>query len=277
MQIIRQADPLRTVIAGWRRDGARVALVPTMGALHDGHMALLARARALADRVVVSLFVNPRQFGAGEDLARYPRDEARDAALLTAGGCDLLWAPSVEAVYPAGFATTVSIAGFERLEGAVRPGHFDGVATVVAKLFGQVRPDIALFGEKDFQQLALIRRLAADLDLGVEIVAVETVRDADGLALSSRNAYLTPTERAAAAALPRALAAVAAAIAGGAEVAGALAAGRRQLVAAGFAPPDYFELVDAAGLAPLDRLVRPARLVAAARLGTTRLIDNLAV
>lgn len=277
MQIIRQPDALRTVIAGWRRDGARVALVPTMGALHDGHMALLERARALADRVVVSLFVNPRQFGAGEDLARYPRDEAGDAALLTAGGCDLLWAPPVEAIYPAAFATTVSVAGFERLEGALRPGHFDGVATVVAKLFGQVRPDIALFGEKDFQQLALVRRLAADLDLGVEIVAVATVRDPDGLALSSRNAYLTPVERAAAAALPRALSDAAAAVAGGADVAAALAAGRRQLVDAGFSPPDYFELVDEASLAPLSVLARPARLLAAARLGTTRLIDNLAV
>jgi len=277
MQIIRQPDPLRTVIAGWRRDGARIALVPTMGALHDGHMALLARARALADRVVVSLFVNPRQFGAGEDLARYPRDEARDVALLTAGGCDLLWAPAVAAVYPTGFATTVSVAGFERLEGAVRPGHFDGVATVVAKLFGQVRPDLALFGEKDFQQLALVRRLAADLDLGVDIIAVATVRDADGLALSSRNAFLTPAERAAAAALPRALSAAAAAIAGGAEVAGTLAAGRQQLVAAGFSPPDYFELIDDATLAPLATLIRPARLVAAARLGMTRLIDNLPV
>lgn len=273
---MRDVASLRETISGWRAGGERVALVPTMGALHAGHLALVAVARARAARVVASIFVNPRQFGAGEDLERYPRREAADAKALGEAGCDLLWAPPVEAMYPAGFATNVAVAGVsEPLDGAARPGHFDGVATVVAKLFNQVRPDVAVFGEKDFQQLAVIRRLNADLDFGIEIVGAPTQRDDDGLALSSRNAYLAPADRAAAVALPRALGVAAKAIAGGGDPQAALAKARAGLEAAGFAV-DYVELVDAATLgAPAPGSAR--RLLAAARIGGTRLIDNVAV
>jgi pantoate--beta-alanine ligase len=278
VQIIRERDALRRAVAVLRGDGGAVALVPTMGALHAGHITLVGEARRRAPHVVASIFVNPTQFGANEDLATYPRREAEDAAMLEAAGCALLWAPGVEAMYPAGFATTVSVAGVsEGLCGAVRPGHFDGVATVVAKLLGQVRPDLALFGEKDYQQLAVIRRMAADLDLGVEIIGVPTVREPDGLALSSRNAYLSEAERNAARALPEALGAAAAAIAAGAPVAPALNQARARLAAAGFDPIDYVELRSADTLESLSRLDRPARLLAAARLGRTRLIDNLPV
>jgi len=278
VQIIREGDALRRAVAALRGDGGAVALVPTMGALHAGHMSLVAEARRRAPHLVASIFVNPAQFGPNEDLAAYPRREAEDAAMLEAAGCDLLWAPGVEAMYPAGFATTVSVAGLsEGLCGAVRPGHFDGVATIVAKLLGQVRPDIALFGEKDYQQLAVIRRMAADLDLGVGIVGVPTVREPDGLALSSRNAFLSAQERTAARALPEALSAAARAIAAGSPVAPALDQARARLVAAGFDRIDYVELRAADTLEPLATLDRPARLLAAARLGRTRLIDNLPV
>lgn len=276
MQTIRRVEELRTAIAAFRGEGDGIALVPTMGALHAGHLALVAEAKLAARRVVVSIFVNPRQFGPNEDLDRYPRREAADARLLKDAGVDLLWAPDGDAMYPAGFATNVSVAGVsEGLDGAARPGHFDGVATVVAKLFNQVRPDVALFGEKDFQQLAVIRRMVADLDMAVEIRAVPTQRDDDGLALSSRNAYLLPEERAAAVALPRALGVAAAAIARGGATDDALDAARASLEAAGFAI-DYVTLVDAETLDdPLPD--RPRRLLAAARLGNTRLIDNIAV
>ena len=277
MQIVRDVAALRNAVAALRRGGGTVALVPTMGALHAGHMALIDEARRRASHVVASIFVNPTQFGANEDLASYPRREAEDAAMLEQAGCALLWAPSVEAMYPEGFATSITVSGVsEGLCGAARPGHFDGVATVVAKLFSQVRPDVALFGEKDYQQLAVIRRMAADLDLPVEIVGVPTQRDADGLALSSRNAYLSPAEREAAVALPRALHEAAAAIRARGEVAAALAQARALLEAAGF-EPEYVELRDADSLAPVARLERPARLLAAARLGRTRLIDNVPV
>ncbi len=267
---------LRETIASWRGAGERIALVPTMGALHDGHMALVEAARRQAARVMVSIFVNPMQFGAGEDLARYPRREAADTRMLTAAGVDALWLPDVETMYPAGFATTISVAGVsEGLDGAARPGHFDGVATVVAKLFHQVAPDVALFGEKDYQQLAVIRRLTSDLNLDIEIVGIGTQRDDDGLALSSRNIYLLPEERQAAVALPRALGVAAATIERGGDAAAALAQARTTLTNAGFVV-DYVELVDAETLG-VPSPARPMRLLAAAKLGTTRLIDNIAV
>ncbi len=277
MQLIRRRDALEAALGALRQSSATVALVPTMGALHDGHMALVAEARRRADRIVASIFVNPRQFGANEDLATYPRREPADAAILAAAGCDLLWAPAPEEMYPFGFATTVSVAGLgDELDGAARPGHFDGVATVVAKLLAQVRPDVALFGEKDWQQLMIVRRMAADLDLGVAIVGVPTVRDDHGLALSSRNAYLAEDELRIARTFPRALGEAAAALGGGADVAATLAAAHERLRAEGF-DVDYVALRDTATFAPVDRLVAPARLLAAARIGRTRLIDNFAV
>lgn len=276
MQTIRQLDLLRSGIADLRRDGSRVALVPTMGALHGGHMALIEAAKRPGTRVVASIFVNPRQFGPNEDLSRYPRKETADTRMLNEAGCDLLWMPPVETMYPAGFATNITVAGVsEGLDGASRPGHFDGVATVVTKLFNQVRPDIAYFGDKDFQQLAVIRRMVADLDMGIEIIGVPTQREDDGLALSSRNIYLDEAERAKAVALPRALGVAARAIHKGENVDGALAAAREMLIAAGFTI-DYVELIDAETLGTADA-ARPRRLIAAARLGSTRLIDNLAV
>jgi pantoate--beta-alanine ligase len=283
VQIIRELALLREAIASLRNGGKggggnRIALVPTMGALHDGHLALIDEARARADHVVASIFVNPRQFGANEDLDNYPRQEARDVALLTARGCDLLWSPGVEEVYPQGFATSISVSGVsEGLCGGARPGHFDGVATVVAKLFNQVRPDVAVFGEKDYQQLAVIRRMARDLDFDIEIVGVPTKRDADGLALSSRNAYLTGEERQAALALPRALEQAAGRISGGGDVGAALDEARASLAAAGFDPIDYVELRDAETLDLVTSAKRPARLLAAAKIGRTRLIDNIEV
>jgi pantoate--beta-alanine ligase len=274
---VRDLPALRQQLAVWRSEGARVALVPTMGALHAGHMALIEAARRPGTRIVASIFVNPRQFGPSEDLARYPRREAADARLLSEGGCDLLWAPTVETMYPDGFATSVSVSGVsDGLDGAARPGHFDGVATVVTKLLGQVRPDIACFGEKDYQQLAVIRRLVADLDLDVEIVGVPTQRDDDGLALSSRNIYLDGDERARAVALPRTLGIAARAIGRGESPDAVLADAVAALTGAGF-DVDYVALADAKTLAPDPAPQRPRRLLAAARMGATRLIDNVAI
>lgn len=278
MQTIRQLKPLRKAITTLRAQGGRVALVPTMGALHAGHLALVAEARKRAEHVVVSIFVNPRQFGPNEDLAAYPRRAAKDSALLNEAGIAVLWMPDADVMYPAGYATNISVAGVsESLDGAARPGHFDGVATVVAKLFNQARPDVALFGEKDFQQLAVIRRMVADLDLGIEIVGVPTEREEDGLALSSRNVYLTPEERLQARALPRALGAAATAIETGGDVAEALAKAESALLENGFQSVDYVALCDAATLQPVASLERPARLLAAARIGAARLIDNVPV
>jgi pantoate--beta-alanine ligase len=278
MQIIRTIGDLDPALLPWREAGQTIALVPTMGALHAGHMALIEAAKNEADHVVASIFVNPLQFGPTEDLDRYPRQEAEDAALLEHHGCDLLWMPTASQLYPPGFATTVSVSGVsERWDGAARPGHFAGVATVVAKLFTAARPDLAFFGEKDFQQLAVIRRMAADLGLGVAIRGVPTVRDADGLALSSRNAYLTTDERARALMLPQSLEQAREAILGGKPVEVALDNAKRKLSSAGFGRIDYFALVDSATLEPLDAPSGEMRLIAAATIGTTRLIDNISV
>ncbi|HWL47782.1 MAG TPA: pantoate--beta-alanine ligase [Sphingomonadaceae bacterium] len=278
MQIVRDLVALRDAVAALRAEGDAIALVPTMGALHAGHMALIEEGKARAGAVVASIFVNPTQFGPNEDLDAYPRREASDARMLEHAGCRLLWAPAVEEMYPEGFATSIRVGGLaERLDGESRPGHFDAVATVVAKLFHQVRPDLALFGEKDYQQLAVIRRLVRDLDIAIEIVGVPTQRDDDGLALSSRNAYLTEEERAAARALPRALGEAAAALARGEPVGKTLALARRRLAEAGFDPIDYVALCDAHTLRPVTRLSGEARLLAAARMGRARLIDNLPV
>ena len=276
--IVRTVAELRARIAAWRGVNTRIALVPTMGALHAGHLSLLTQARQSADRVIASIFINPAQFGPNEDLDRYPRDEAGDAAKLTATGCDLLFAPTVAEMYPDGFATTVAVGRLaDRLCGAARPGHFDGVATVVTKLLLQVTPDVAWFGEKDWQQLAIIRRLARDLDLTTEIAAGAIIRDCDGLALSSRNVYLSIDERGRALALPQALLAARDRLLTGAPVAATLAAAETSLRAAGFGPVDYVALSGADDLEPMTAVGRPARLLAAAWLGGTRLIDNLAV
>lgn len=255
-----------------------LALVPTMGALHAGHLKLVEEAKARADRVAVSIFVNPLQFGPGEDLHRYPRQEEQDLAALEAAGVDLVWLPRVHDLYPEGFVTRIVVPGVsDRWEGEARPGHFDGVATVVAKLLVAVMPGVALFGEKDFQQLAVIRRMSADLGLPVSIEAVGTVRDADGLALSSRNAYLSADERSRAVALPEALQRARDGIRSGRPIEESLRDGRAALSASGFDPIDYFALVDAGTLEPLAEPAGEMRLIAAARIGSTRLIDNLAV
>jgi pantoate--beta-alanine ligase len=269
---------LRQAVEGWRRQGLRVALVPTMGALHDGHLILVRRGLELADRVIASIFVNPTQFGPNEDFAAYPRRLAEDALLLAGAGAHGIYAPTVAEMYPTGAATTVTVAGVsEGLCGAARPGHFAGVATVVAKLLLQARPDVALFGEKDYQQLQVIRRMVRDLDIGVTVVGVPTVREADGLAMSSRNAYLSAAERATAPLLYRTLSAMAERLAAGAPVDQQQAWGKEQLLGGGFAGVDYLEVRDAESLQPLARLDRPARILVAARLGRARLIDNLAV
>ena len=280
MQILRESIALRETTGAWRSAGERIALVPTMGALHAGHMALVDAARATAGKVIATIFVNPMQFGPTEDLARYPRQEEADFALLKAHGCDAVWLPTVEDLYPPGFATTVTVDRVsERWDGETRPGHFAGVATVVAKLLIAVAPDVALFGEKDFQQLAVIRRMVSDLGLPVEIIGVPIVRDADGLALSSRNAYLTPEQRVQALALPRALEEAQGSIESGEYILAStlLAVARAKLVESGFTTVDYLALVDADTLEPLDHAQGEMRLIAAATIGTTRLIDNIRV
>lgn len=280
MQTARELEVLRSAVAALRQDGASVALVPTMGALHEGHLTLVRRAREAADHVVASIFVNPRQFGPNEDLDAYPRQLERDSRLLEAEGVALLWAPSPQEVYPQGYATNISVAGVsEGLCGGDRPGHFDGVATVVCKLFNQVRPDMAFFGEKDWQQLAVIRRMARDLDLvqpHVDAIhGVGIVREADGLAMSSRNAYLTPEQRHNARHLPQAMQETIAMIRSGGPVGPELAKLVGTLEASGFDSVDYAELRDADSLAPLGADNGNARLFVAARIGGTRLIDNM--
>lgn len=282
MQTIASLDPLRTA-ADTLRDSGTLALVPTMGALHEGHLTLVREARRHADHVAVSIFVNPRQFGEGEDLDAYPRRMEEDAALLECEGVALLWAPTGQTMYPQGYATNISVAGVsEGLCGGDRPGHFDGVATVVCKLFNQVRPDMAFFGEKDWQQLAVIRRMARDLDLlcpHVDAIhAVPTVRESDGLAMSSRNAYLSDEERAQAGNLPRAMQAAIAVLKQGGDPAWVLEGLKEALLESGFASVDYAELRDAETLDPVPRVgARPARLLVAARIGPARLIDNMEV
>lgn len=282
MQTIDSIAPLRTAVDTLRATGT-LALVPTMGALHDGHLALVREAKRHADHVAASIFVNPRQFGEGEDLNAYPRRLEADAKLLEQEGVALLWAPTAQAMYPGGYATNISVAGVsEGLCGGDRPGHFDGVATVVCKLFNQVRPDLAFFGEKDWQQLAMIRRMARDLDLvrpHVDAIrGVPTVREADGLAMSSRNAYLSAEQRARAANLPRAMQAAIAVMNQGGDPGKVLAGLREALLEGGFGAVDYAELRDAETLEPLSRIgTRPARLLVAAQIGPARLIDNMGI
>ncbi|WP_404381313.1 pantoate--beta-alanine ligase [Caenispirillum salinarum] len=268
---------LREQVLAWRGEGLRVALVPTMGALHEGHMSLIRRAKMLADRVVVSVFVNPTQFGPNEDFGRYPRQLAQDRFKVGMAGGQLVYAPTVDEMYPAGFATTVSVTGVSSgLCGDARPGHFDGVATVVCKLLLQALPDVAVFGEKDWQQLAVIRRMATDLNVPVTIEGAPIVREMDGLAMSSRNAYLTDDERAVANHLYKTLKQIADDIDAGVDVGQACAWGIGELGRKGFAAVDYLEVRDAGTLEPVERVTRPARVLAAAFLGKTRLIDNVA-
>lgn len=280
LEIVRSVGDLRAVVAVWRRAGLRVALVPTMGALHEGHLSLVRLARTHAERVVASLFVNPKQFAANEDLGRYPRDEAGDAAKLAAVGCDLLFAPGPEQMYPADFSTSVNVDGVSApLEGEMRPHFFGGVATVVTKLLLQCGPDCAIFGEKDYQQLLVIKRLVRDLDMPIAIIPGPTVRESDGLAMSSRNAYLNERERTSAARLNVIMREAIVALEGGAPIASTEAEAVRALEAAGFSPVDYVSVRDAETLAKLPhaKVDRPARILAAAWLGATRLIDNMAV
>ncbi|HMN38953.1 MAG TPA: pantoate--beta-alanine ligase [Hyphomicrobium sp.] len=278
-KITRTLKDLRKIVGKWREKGERVALVPTMGALHAGHLTLVKLAAKKADRVVVSIFVNPTQFAPHEDLARYPRDEAGDVAKLHSAGCDLVWAPTVAEMYPEGFSTSVKPGSAAMaLEGEFRPHHFAGVATVCCKLFGQVMPDIAIFGEKDFQQLAVLRQMVRDLNLPLKLIGAPTKREKDGLALSSRNAYLSQKERAIAPALQAAIAELAAEVGKGVDIKSAIETAKRNVRNAGFSKIDYIAVADAETLDPVETLGgRPLRVLAAAWLGKTRLIDNVAV
>jgi pantoate--beta-alanine ligase len=278
LPVVRDIGALRGAVAGWRAQGERVGLVPTMGALHEGHLSLVRAAKHSCGRVVASLFVNPRQFSPSEDFERYPRDEAKDAGLLDAAGCDLLFAPERTTMYPPGFSTNVIVANVSApLEGEMRPHFFGGVATIVTKLLLQCGPDAAYFGEKDYQQLLVIKRLARDLDMPVEIVGGATVREHDGLAMSSRNAYLNAAERQVAGRLNFVLHDAIKALHAGAGVAATEAEAARHLTAAGFSSIDYVAVRDAETLAPIADLSAPARILAAAWIGKTRLIDNMAV
>ena len=276
--IIQTVSALRTQVAAWRAAGDRIGLVPTMGALHDGHLSLIRAALGRAQRVIVTLFVNPRQFNSPADYAAYPRTEVEDAGKVGAEGAHLLYAPLPEEVYPEGFSSTVAVAGLSKgLCGAFRPGHFDGVATVCTKLFLQTGADLAFFGEKDYQQLLLVRRLVRDLDIPIEIVGCPTVRDPDGLAMSSRNMRLSAVERGIAPALATALVRAAERLGAGEPVAPVLGETVAAIETGGFRKVEYLDLRSAEDLAPLDQLDRPARLLAAAWLGEVRLIDNVPV
>jgi pantoate--beta-alanine ligase len=277
VRVLRTVEQVQTALEPGRRRGRTVGLVPTMGALHEGHVSLIERARADCDVVVVSLFVNPSQFNESADLDRYPRREQRDRELAAAAGTDLLFSPAVDEIYPAGFSTSVEVLGLtDRLEGAVRgASHFRGVTTVVTKLLNIVSPDVAYFGQKDAQQAIVIRRMVEDLNMNVSIEACPTVREADGLAMSSRNAHLNPEERAQALAMPRALAAATAAVKDGELSADVLMATAREAMSAFGVEPEYIALVHPDTLDPITRLERPALLAIAARVGSTRLIDNL--
>jgi pantoate--beta-alanine ligase len=278
LRILRDVATLREATKAWRRAGKSVGVVPTMGGLHDGHLTLVRHALADNDHVVVTVFVNPKQFDRPEDLASYPRNEERDAALLRDLGVDILFAPPVEEMYPGGFETTVSVGGLtDVLDGVHRPGHFDGVTTVVTKLLLQSGADRAYFGEKDFQQLRVVQRLVADLNIDVEIAPVETVRAEDGLALASRNVYLSAEERAVAPQLHALMSEIAEELRHGAKATPLLESGVRRLVQAGFSRVDYLELHDARTLEALETASRPGRLFAAAWLGEVRLIDNIPV
>lgn len=275
LAIIRRVADLRACIAQWRALGETIGLVPTMGALHAGHLSLVRQAKADNTRAIATIFVNPTQFNPSEDLQAYPRDEAGDRAKLMEADCDLLFAPDVAEMYPGGFATSVSVSGLTtHLCGATRAGHFGGVATIVTKLLLQALPDRAYFGEKDFQQLQVIKRMARDLDIPVQIQGVPTMREADGLAMSSRNRYLSAAERKVASGLPAIMRDTAQRMASGAEVAATLADAKTLLLHAGFTAVDYLELCDEATLQPIDYLVPGARLFVATYLGRTRLIDN---
>ena len=276
--IARTLTRMRDMVSRLRAGGGRIALVPTMGALHEGHLALIRRAQTIAEHVVVSIFVNPTQFGPDEDYSRYPRCEKTDQHKLSVSGVDLLYAPSIEEMYPNGFSTTVQVTALSnRLCGESRPGHFDGVATVVTKLFNQVQPHSAVFGEKDYQQLLVIRRLIADLDLEVIIESVPIIRDSDGLALSSRNAYLNTQHRRLAPQLHQRIEALATALTTGADVEPARATTISQLKEAGFDAVDYLAVCNAETLAPATFPGPPARVFAAVKLGQTRLIDNVPI
>ena len=272
--VARSVANLRSRVGVWRENRETIALVPTMGALHQGHLSLVAKARAIADRTVASIFVNPKQFAAHEDLDTYPRDEARDLELLQNAGCDLAFIPSPEQMYPDGFQTSVSVAEVSQgLCGASRPQFFGGIATVVCKLLNQCRPDYAIFGEKDFQQLLVIKRMARDLDLNVEILGAPIVRESDGLAMSSRNAYLSTEERSIAGHLNKTLAAMAESIEKGDALENVIDTGRKNLINAGLTEIDYLDIRNARDLSATD-LTGELRIFAAVMLGKTRLIDN---
>ena len=277
-RIVTSIAELRGVVAGWRKGGARIGLVPTMGALHDGHLSLVRETQSRAARTIASIFVNPAQFAPHEDFDRYPRDLTSDAAKLGSVGLDLIFAPPVAEMYPAGFATALSVGGPSAgLETDFRPHFFGGVATVVAKLLIAAMPDIAVFGEKDYQQLLVIRRLTADLGLPIEIVGAPIVREADGLAMSSRNAYLSAAERKIAGQMNAVLKAATFNVRAGNAVAAAERMAAEAMLKAGFDSVDYVAIRDAATLETVETLERPARILAAAKIGATRLIDNMSV